>query len=397
MEAFVSVLGNPQATYPVIHITGTNGKGSTARMITRLLMAQGLTVGTYLSPHLERYNERIRVDDVDIDDDDFAELFARLEPFERLLEQPPSHFELLTAAGFTYFADLAVDVGVIEVGLLGRYDATNVCDAAVAVVTNVGRDHTDYQGDWRERIAREKAGIVKAGSHLILGEADPALRPIFLAEKPASHWVRRADFGCDSNQLAVGGRLLDVRTPLHSLEDVFLPLHGAHQGENAAVAIASVEAFFGRPLDAEVVADALFNVTVPGRFEVMRRNPLVILDGAHNPDGAEAAGAVLAEEFTVEGRRILLVGMLADRDAAAMLRGIGVETFDRVICCMPPSPRAISGEELALVAASLGISAEVAPSIPDALRRARAGAGVDDLIFVSGSLYLVGMVRNLLH
>ena len=397
MEKFVSVLGNPETTYPVIHITGTNGKGSTARMITRLLMAQGLTVGTYLSPHLERYNERIRLDDIDISDEDFAELFARLEPFERLLDQPPSHFELLTAAGFTYFADLAVDVAVVEVGLLGRYDATNVCEATVAVITNIGRDHSDYQGDWRERIAREKAGIIKASSHLILGEAAPALRPIFLAEKPAAHWVRRADFGCDSNQLAVGGRILDVRTPLHTLQDVFVPLHGAHQGDNAAVAIAAVEAFFGRPLDAEVVADALFNVAVPGRFEVMRRNPLVILDGAHNPDGAEAAGSVLAEEFAVQGRRILVIGVLSDRDVAAMLRGLGVETFDRVICCTPPSPRAVSGEELALVVASLGVAAEVAPSIPDALRRARAGAGVEDLIFVSGSLYLVGMVRNLLH
>ena len=399
MESLVHALGDPQHAFPVIHVTGTNGKGSTARMITRLLLGQGLVVGTYTSPHLERYNERIRVADVDCTDDEFASAIAAVQRVEPLLSDPPSHFEILTAAAFVHFADVAVDVAVIEVGLLGRYDATNVCDGAVAVVTNIGRDHTDFQGDWRARIAREKAGVIKPSSHLILGETDPSLREIFLGENPAAIWERDKDFGCGANRLAVGGRVLDLRTPLQSITDMYVPLHGAHQGDNAAVALAAADAFFGRPTDPEIVREAFASVQMPGRFEVLGRDPLVILDGAHNPDGAEAAGRVLAEGFDVAGSRTLVVGMLNDRDAEAMLRGLGVADFDRVICCTPPTSRALPAAELALSASSAGIAvvAEVIPSAADALGAAFARSGVGDLIMVTGSLYLVGEARGLLR
>src|SRR5687768_12158713 len=209
MRRLVEVLGDPQQTYPVIHLTGTNGKGSTARMITGLLAESGLSVGTYTSPHLQRINERIARNAEPIDDDDLATLLAHLEGLEPVVGASNSYFELLTAAAFRWFAEIAVDVAVVEVGLLGRYDATNVCDAAVAVVTNVGYDHTDGQGDWRARIAEEKSGIVKPNSTLVLGETAPALLPIFQRAGAREIWERDRDFGCESNELAVGGRLLE--------------------------------------------------------------------------------------------------------------------------------------------------------------------------------------------
>jgi dihydrofolate synthase/folylpolyglutamate synthase len=397
MEALTSVLGDPQSCYPVIHVTGTNGKGSVARMVTRLLMAHELSVGTYTSPHLERYNERLRVNDEDVSDDVFASAIATVARVEELLEETPSHFEVLTAAAFAHFADVAVHVAVVEVGLLGRYDATNVARGEVAVITNIGRDHTDFAGDWRRRIAEEKAGIIKPGSHLVLGETDPALRDVFVAEGPALTWDRGPDFACTANELAVGGRLVTLRTPFHTIEDVFVPLHGRHQGDNAAVALAAVEAFFGRPVDPGVIHEAFAAVRNPGRFEVLGRNPLLILDGAHNPDGAEAAGAVLTEGFDIEGRRTLVVGMLDGRDHVAMLDGLGVANFDRVLCCAPDSPRALPAVDLAALVTKAGVVAEVVPAVSDAVTRAVRGADPGDLVVVTGSLYTAGEARPVLR
>jgi dihydrofolate synthase / folylpolyglutamate synthase len=397
VAAVLALWGNPHEAYRVIHITGTNGKGSTARLVTRLLMAQGLQVGTYTSPHLERYNERIAIDDVPIDDDDFAQIISDLAAVEPLSGHRLSHFECLTAAALAHFANRAVDVAVVEVGVMGRYDATNVVTADVAVVTNVGRDHTDFGENWREAIAYEKAGIIKPQSTLVLGETEPSIRSFFEDERPARTLLRDQDFATVSNRLAVGGRLVDLHTPYHLHRDLFLPLHGAHQGLNAAVALTAVEAFFDRALDRQVVEEAFAEVRIPGRFEVLRHNPLVILDGAHNPDGAEAAAAVLAEGFHVEGRSLLVVGMLDGRDPADMLRGLAAETFDQIITCTPTSPRALPADELALAAAAIGLSARVAPSVDTALRWALDSAGPSDLVFISGSLYLVGSARRSLR
>jgi dihydrofolate synthase/folylpolyglutamate synthase len=397
MADIMRLWGDPQRACPVIHITGTNGKGSTARMITRLLMANGLRVGTYTSPHLERYNERIRLDDAEIDDDAFAAIVEQLSLLEPLLTHRPSHFECLTACALALFAAEAVDVSVVEVGVMGRFDATNVVDADVAVITNVGRDHTDFVGDWRRAIAREKAGIIKPDSTLVLGETADDLRDLFEAERPARMLVAGEDFALAANRLAVGGRLLDLRTPYQSLTEVFLPLHGAHQGVNASLAVTAVSAFFDRALSADVVAEGLGNVEVPGRFEVVRRNPLVVLDGAHNPDGAEAAAAVLEEGFGVAGRRILVCGMLEGRDPTVMLQSLRAETFDQVITCTPTSPRALPADELALAAAALGITCRVASSIEQGVGWALAEAGPADLVFVTGSLYLVGSARAVLR
>src|SRR3954447_2211230 len=244
-----ALMGDPQRTYPLVHLTGTNGKGSTARILTSLLVAKGLSVGTYTSPHLERFNERIAWNGEPISDAAFVEIIEMVAAVESVTEERATVFEILTAAAFRWFADVAVDVAVVEAGLGGRWDATNVADGQVAVVTNVSLDHAETIGPTLADIATEKAGIVKPSSTLVLGETEPALAQIFRAAPAAQVWERDRDFGCESNHLAHGGRLVDLRTPGADYSDVYLPLHGAHQGDNAAIALAAAEAFFGAPLD----------------------------------------------------------------------------------------------------------------------------------------------------
>ena len=405
MRRVVEVLGDPQNDYPVIHLTGTNGKGSTARMISALLAAHQLSVGSYTSPHLEHVTERIARNGEPIEPEEFARVMGELESLEhqRFFGERPSYFELLTAAGFAWFSQVAVDVAAVEVGLLGRWDATNVADGQVAVVTNVGKDHTNGRGDWRRRVAEEKAGIVKAGSHLVLGEPDQALLPLFEAEGPADVWLRDRDFGVIADRLALGGHVVDLRTPNGVLEDVFLPVHGAHQTDNAAAAVAAVEAFFGRPLAPDVAAEAFVGLRLPGRFEVVHRAPLLVLDGAHNPDGARAAAATLADEFDVAGTRRWVLGLLGGRDLDEMLDAFGVGAGDEVITCTPPSPRGIAADELAKVVAARDVRAEAVPDVGEAVERAwraaEAGGGAEDvggagLVMVTGSLYTVGAART---
>ena len=403
MRILAEVLGNPEQAYPVIHLTGTNGKGSTARMISALLVAHSLSVGTYTSPHLEHLVERIAWNLDPIAADELARKIGELATLEPLvLEESggvkPSRFELMTAAAFSYFADVAVDVAVVEVGLLGRYDATNVAEAQVAVVTNVGRDHTDAEGDWRRRVAEEKAGIITPGSHLVLGETDPELLPVFEAEGAETVWVRERDFGCEQDKLALGGHLIAVITPNGRYDDVFLPVHGAYQTDNAACAIAAVEALFGRALDPQVVRESFARLTLPGRFEVVHRAPLLVLDGAHNPDSAAAVGETLAEEFEIAGRRHWIIGVLAGRDVDDMLEGFDVRAGDRVVACTPDSPRALPAAELAERVRVRGVETEVVPDVAAALRHvwndAPDLAGEADLIMVTGSLRTVGTARS---
>ena len=393
MRELCSVLGDPQDQQPTIHLTGTNGKGSVARMVTALLGAHDLPVGTYTSPHLERINERISRAGEPISDDALAAVLTDLAAIEGLLDFQPSYFELLTAAAFRWFSDEAVSAAVVEVGLLGRWDATNVVDGIVAVLTNVGHDHTDGLGDWRRRIAEEKAGIVKEGATFVLGETDPALADVFDATPAAEVWRRGVDFACEANELAVGGRLLDLRTPGSRYEEVFLPLHGAHQGENAAIAVAAAEAFFGRPLDPDLVFDALAAVRNPGRFEVVQHDPLLILDGAHNREGAIAAAEALAEGFTVTGLTHLVIGVLDGRDPAELLEILDAEGAATVVCCAPDSPRALPAAELAELVRGAGGRPVVVDDVGEALERALGLAAPDDIVLVTGSLYTVGAAR----
>jgi dihydrofolate synthase/folylpolyglutamate synthase len=397
VRRLLELMGDPQRAFPVVHITGTNGKGSTARMVSALLKARGLRVGTYTSPHLERLNERMAWDLEPIPDADLAEVIATIATLEPLLDSPPTHFEILTAAAFRWFSDVAVDVAVVEVGLGGRWDATNVVDAQVAVITNVSLDHAETIGPTRADIATEKAGIVKAGSTLVLGETDPALVPIFEAAGGAAVWLRGRDFTCRSNRLAHEGRVVELRTPGDAYPEVFIPVHGRYQGDNAAVALAAVEAFFGAPLAPEVVSEAFADLRLPGRLEVVARHPLCVLDGAHNPAGAEAATAAIAEAFgPVIAGRILVIGLVRGRDPAEMLRAFDAASARLVIACPPPSPRAMPAAEVADAAREMDKAVEETSSVSEAVATALALAGADELVHVTGSLYVVGAARTAL-
>ncbi len=400
MRALMALLGDPQQAYPSVHITGTNGKGSTAAMTTALLGARGLTVGTYTSPNLSRVNERLARNGEPIDDDAFLEVLEGLARLEQMMEDPPTRFELLTAAALAWFADEAVDVAVVEVGLGGRWDCTNVVDGEVAVLTNVSFDHTEVLGPTLEDIARDKSGIFKAGSRVIIGESDPTL--VELLRGAASDveagevWVRGNDFACTANRLAVGGRLIDVRTPGAAYGELLIPLHGAHQGDNASTALAAVEAFFGAPLHEDVVDEAFASVRVPGRLEVVGRHPLVVVDGAHNVAGMLVLARSLVEEFDVEGEAQAVVGMLTGRDPVAMLEGLVTAGIRSVVACAPDSPRALPAEVVAEAARGLGMEATVVEAPVDAVQLALSRAGENDRVVVCGSLYVVAEARRLL-
>lgn len=391
-----AAMGEPQVAYPTIHVTGTNGKGSTVQMISRLLMAQGLTVGTYTSPHLERVNERITRNCEPISDEELAEQIAAVADLELITGLRPSYFEVLTAAAFRWFADVAVDVAVIEVGLLGRWDATNVVNSTVAVVTNIGLDHLEFAGPTRAHVATEKAGIIKPSGAAVIGETDPELLPIFASEQPASLILRDLDFGVGENSLALGGRLVDLRTPTAIYPEVYLPLHGAHQGDNAAVALAAVETFFAAPLSGEVVEEGFAAVTMPGRFEIVSIQPLVIVDGAHNPAGAETCAQVFFDDFQPEGRRILVIGTL--RDPSEMLSSIRADEFDLVIVCTAPSPRGIGCRQVAQAARDIGCAEViVTDTVDQACDYVMRHSDPDDAVLIAGSLYVAGAARPVIR
>ncbi len=396
ITTFCAAMGDPQNAAPVVHVTGSNGKGSTAQMISRLLVASGLTVGTYTSPHLERVNERISRNGEPIPDDELAEQIAAIADLELLVGIRPSYFEILTASAFRWFADVAVDVMVLEVGLLGRWDATNVATADVAIITNIGMDHTEFAGPTLGDIAREKAGIIKPTSAAIVGETDPELVDIFGDAGAATMLVRGIDFETTSSRLAVGGRLLDLRTPTTIYPDVYLPLHGGHQGDNAILALTAVETFFAAPLALDVVMEGFGEVVMPGRFEVLGHQPLVIVDGAHNPAGADTCAGVFFEDFNPDGRRILVVGTL--RDPAEMLAALRADEFDIVFACTAPSPRGVPAVDVAEAARRLGCdNVAVFDTVEAACARAMEYADGDDAVLATGSLYTVGAARPVLQ
>ena len=400
MRELAGVLGEPERTFPSIHLTGTNGKGSTAAMATSLLDAMGLTVGTYTSPNLSAVNERISRNGEPIDDGSLTELLGSLAVLEPMVGERPTRFELLTAAALRWFADEAVDVAVIEVGLGGTWDSTNVVDGDVAVITNISYDHTDVLGPTLEGIARDKAGIIKAGATVVVGETNPVLVPILAAAADAADaagvWVRGEEFDCTANVTAVGGRLVDLRTPGAAYGEVLVPLHGRHQGLNAACALAATEAFFGAPLDEAVVEAGFGAVRVPGRLEVVGRRPLCVVDGAHNVAGMAALAVALQEEFAVEGEAVAVIGMLRGRDPSAMLAALAPAGIGTVVACAPDTPRAMPPEQVAEAAAALGLEVAVAASVSEATRLGRSLVSDDGLLVVAGSLYVVADARLLL-
>lgn len=397
IERLLDALGDPHRDFRVVHVTGTNGKGSTSQIITRLLMAHGLKVGTYSSPHLEVVRERMQIDGVPISEEDFADVIAAVANAEMLSMVRPSYFEIVTAGAFRWFSDSAVDVAVVEVGMLGRWDATNVVVPDVSVVTNIALDHTEFAGPTLEHIAKEKAGIIKSGSVAVVGETRETLRPIFANESDAKVVFRGESFDVVANSLALGGRSVTIETGRARYEDLFVPLHGWHQGVNAAVAIASVEEFFDQKISDDVMSEGLSGVQMPGRFEVMSHQPLVILDGAHNPAGADVCAQVFFEDFDPNGRRILVVGALRGRDIEETLSALRADEFDVVVCCTAPSPRARDAAEVAVAAKALGCDdVRTAHSVEAACDIALADATADDAVLIAGSLYVVGAARTYL-
>ncbi len=397
MQSLMDVLGDPHESIPSVHVTGTNGKGSTSAMVTALMMAQGLTVGTYTSPNLHRVAERLARNAQPIDDASLLAVLSELALVEPLLAERPTRFELLTAAALSWFADEAVDAMVIEVGLGGTWDCTNVVRGDVAVLTNFSYDHTDVLGPTLEGIAADKAGIIEPQSLVVVGETSPDLVEIVETHArdvgAAGVWVTGRDFGCESNRVAVGGRMVTLWTPGGRYEDVLVPLHGAHQGDNAACALAATEAFFGRALDADVVEEGFSVVRVPGRLEVLGRRPLLVVDGAHNVAGMTALAAALVEEFAVEGETVAVIGMLSGRDPSAMLAALAPARVSTVVACQPDSPRAIAANDVAEAGRALGLTVYVEPRTVDALSVARALVDARGAVVVAGSLYTVGSAR----
>src|SRR5215207_777759 len=335
IRALTELLGDPQRCYSVIHLTGTNGKGSTAAMIDALLRADGLRAGRFTSPHLMGVTERITIYGEPISEERFDEVWREIEPYIAIVDDQlvdgvrMTFFEIITAMAFAAFADAPVDVAVIEVGLGGAWDATNVADADVAVVTPIALDHTHLLGRTITEIAREKAGIIKPGAHAILAGQTVEAAEVLLArcaEVGALPQREGIDFGVIDRRLAVAGQLLRLNGADGPLDDVFLPLYGAHQASNAAQALAATEAFLGlKALHPDVVRDGFAQVRLPGRLELVRRSPAVVLDAAHNPHGARAAAAAITEAFAFTPL-IGVVAVMADKDARGVL-----EVFEEIM------------------------------------------------------------------
>lgn len=394
MQDLMALLGDPQDASPVIHITGTNGKGTVATMISALLVAQGLTVGTYTSPHESALNERIRRNLEPIGDEDLADVLSGVALVEELLESTPTWFEAVTAAAFRWFAEAPVDVAVIEVGLLGRYDATNVANARVAVVTSVGGDHTDFAPGWELAVAGEKAGILTPECTAVLGPMSDEIAAVFAAEGPAELLRYGQAYGIDADRIALGGHLADLRGPHGTHDEVLVPLYGAHQVVNASIAVAAVESFFDAALPDDVVREAFASLRVPGRLEVLGRSPLVIVDGAHNPDALRALARTIDEEFSPVGSRIVVLGQLAGRDPSAALEALAPLRFDLVVCTTIDGPRGQQAEALAAACERAGLAHETVADPVAAVGRALAVAAEDDMVVVTGSLRLVAPARR---
>ncbi|BDY33049.1 MULTISPECIES: bifunctional tetrahydrofolate synthase/dihydrofolate synthase [Mycolicibacterium] len=427
IAALLELLGSPQRAYPSIHVAGTNGKTSVARIIDALLTALHRRTGRTTSPHLQSAVERISIDGKPITPAQYVETYREIEPFVELVDQQSeaaggpkmSKFEVLTAMAFAAFADAPIDVAVIEVGMGGRWDATNVVNAPVAVITPIGIDHTDYLGDTIAEIAGEKAGIitrqeddlVPTDTVAVIARQDPEAMEVLLAETVrADAAVAREDseFAVLGRQVAIGGQVLELQGLGGVYSDMFLPLHGEHQAHNAVVALAAVEAFFGagadRQLDVEAVRAGFASVRSPGRLERMRSAPTVFIDAAHNPAGAAALADTLREEF--EFRYLVgVVSVMADKDVDGILTALE-PVLDQIVVTHNGSPRAMEVEALALRAEERFGPERVitAATLPDAIETATAlveesGADAEGFsgvgIVITGSVVTAGAARTL--
>jgi dihydrofolate synthase/folylpolyglutamate synthase len=414
IEGLLEVLGDPQRAYPSIHITGTNGKTSTARMVDALLRAHGLRTGRYTSPHLKTVRERITIEAEPIDEERFANVYDEVAPLANLLDERAgeslTYFDMTTAMAFAAFADAPVDAAVVEVGLGGVDDSTNVLQAGVCVMTPVGLDHQEWLGDTVEDIALAKVGIVHKGATLICAaQSDEVMRPILehCAQVDATIAREGSEFGVLGRSLAVGGQVLTLQGLSGVYEEVYLPLHGAHQAQNAAVALAAVEAFLGagaeKSLDLETVRAGFAAATSPGRLERVRTSPTILLDAAHNPHGMAAIVQALEEEFDFR-RLVAVVATLEDKDAQGMLELLE-PVVDAVVITRNTSPRAMPAAQLGAIATEIfgEERVRVEPRLPDAIEAAVAlaedelDAGISGAgVLITGSVFTVADARGLL-
>lgn len=431
--ALMELLGSPQRAYPCIHVAGTNGKTSVTRMIDALLTALHRRTGRTTSPHLQSAVERIAIDGQPISPAKYVEIYSEIEPFVELVDKQSqeqggpamSKFEVLVAMAFVAFADAPVDIAVVEVGLGGRWDATNIIDAPVAVVTPIGIDHVEFLGPDLASIANEKAGIIKrhkldamtgeagADTVAVIAQQQPEAMEVLLrhtVEADAAVAREGSEFAVLSRQVAVGGQLLELQGLGGVYPEIFLPLHGEHQAHNAAVALAAVEAFFGagadRQLDIEAIRSGFASVIIPGRLERVRSAPAVFLDAAHNPHGAAALAETLQSEFDFR-RLVGVISVMGDKDVAGIL-GALEPAFDEIVVTHNGSPRAMETDALAGIA--LEIFGEdrvvVAPTLLDAVETATAmveeaaeDGGAEGFsgtgIVITGSVVTAGAARTL--
>lgn len=413
IRAVMELLGDPQRTFPVIHLTGTNGKTSTTRMVETLCREHGLTTGRFTSPHLHSIRERIAIGGDPISAERLVAVYDEVLPFLEIIDARSvegggtrmTFFEVFVALAYAAFADAPVDVAVVEVGMGGSWDATNVADGSVAVVTPIAIDHTHFLGTHVEDIAQEKSGIIKSGAIAVSSfqVADVAAILIDRAEQVGARIVFEAkDFGVVAREVAVGGQQLSFTGLAGEYPDVFLPLHGEHQASNAATALASVEAFLGggeQRLDPDVVREGFAKVTSPGRLELVRRSPTVLVDAAHNPAGMTALVAALDDSFAFT-RLVGVVGIFADKEPATMLE-ILEQSLEHVVVTRNSSPRSMPPEELGALAREIfgEERVTVVQDLPDALEQAVTLAETDGLgggVLVTGSVITAADARMLL-
>lgn len=420
IEKLMDYMGSPEKSFNAIHVAGTNGKTSTVRMIESLVRAFHRRTGRTTSPHLQMVTERIAIDGEPIHPADFVAVYDEMEPFIRMVDEssdvPMSTFEVLTAMAYSAFADAPVEVGVVEVGMGGRWDATNVISADIAVVTPISMDHTDYLGDTLEEIAGEKAGIIKSrwdkddlltppDNVAIIGAQELEAMKVLLeraVEVDASVARFGVEFGVESSTVAVGGQMLTLRGLAGTYDEIFLPLSGAHQAHNAAVALAAAEAFFGagpgRPLSIEAVREGFASVTSPGRLERLRSTPTTFIDAAHNPHGAKALAEAIERDFSFN-RVIGVVAVLGDKDAVGVLTALEPVLSD-IVMTQNSSPRALDAYDLAEMAREIFGEERVfvADTLPGAYAQAVELAEEADVqsgsgIVITGSVVTAGEAR----
>ena len=407
ISALVDILGSPQLSYPTIHVGGTNGKTTTSRMIDSLLFEMGLRTGRFTSPHLESYLERISINGQPIDAKELIFSFNDISPYLDLMDSkfdnPISFFEAITALAFAAFAEHPIDVGVIEVGMGGQWDATNVVDADVSVITPIGLDHMEYLGSTITEIAATKAGIIKEQGFIVLAQQTPEAAVELLrraAEVGADVAREGLEYSIDSRAIAVGGQLISITGLRGHYDDIFLPLHGKHQASNAAAALIAVEAFFGeQDLDIDAVRAGFANVTSPGRCEVIHRDPTIILDAAHNPHGAKAIAETMQSEFTFD-EVTGIVALMADKDALGILQALE-PVMNLVIVTTNSSERSMKVADLSKLATQVfgadrvfaedTLQAAIDRAVKDAVRPL---SDESLAILITGSVVTVGEART---